>query len=118
MNLNTNHLNYFIYNLLILSEALPIFGVSLDLSVERSRCHDGVDIPLPLRDVIDYVGKVGTSFEGVYKVSGTKAKVSQIKKMYNQRQNVKLTDHDVPTATSLLKVYLRCIKIYFLVYMC
>lgn len=86
---------------------MPIFGVSIDLSVERSRCHDGVDIPLPVRDCIDYVETVGIFFEGVYKVSGTKAKVSQIKKMYNHRQNVRLGDYDVPTATSLLKMFLR-----------
>ncbi|CAG9855385.1 unnamed protein product [Phyllotreta striolata] len=90
-----------------LAEALPIFGVSLDLAVERSRCHDGVDLPLPIRDCIDYVESTGVSFEGVYKISGTKAKVSQIKKMYNHRQNVRLSDYDVPTATSLLKMFLR-----------
>nr|XP_023013849.1 ralA-binding protein 1-like [Leptinotarsa decemlineata] len=90
-----------------ISEALPIFGVSLDISVERSRCHDGLDLPLPIRDCIDYVEAVGMSFEGVYKVSGTKAKVSQLRKMYNHRQNVRLNDYDVPTATSLLKMFLR-----------
>lgn len=89
------------------SEALPIFGVSLDLAVERSRCHDGVDLPLPIRDCIDYIESVGITFEGVYKISGTKTKVSQIKKMYNHRQNVRLSDYDVPTATSLLKMFLR-----------
>ncbi|KAG5878024.1 RalA-binding protein 1 [Gonioctena quinquepunctata] len=90
-----------------IAEALPIFGVNLELSVERSRCHDGLDIPLPIRDCIDYVEAVGISFEGVYKISGTKAKVSQIRKMYNHRQNVRLKDYDVPTATSLLKMFLR-----------
>lgn len=79
----------------------------MELSIERSKCHDGVDVPLPLRECIDYVETVGISFEGVYKISGTKTKVSQIRKMYNQRQNVKLIDYDVPTATSLLKMYLR-----------
>ncbi|KAJ8982802.1 hypothetical protein NQ317_010423 [Molorchus minor] len=90
-----------------IADALPIFGVSLELSVERSRCHDGIDIPLPIRECIDYVETLGISFEGVYKVSGTKTKVSQIRKMYNQRQNVRLSDYDVPTATSLLKMFLR-----------
>ncbi|XP_057652641.1 ralA-binding protein 1 [Diorhabda carinulata] len=89
------------------AEALPIFGVSLEISVERSRCHDGVDLPLPIRECIDYVESDGISFEGVYKISGTKTKVSQIKKMYNLRENVKLSDYDVPTATSLLKMFLR-----------
>ncbi|KAJ8930834.1 hypothetical protein NQ314_016251 [Rhamnusium bicolor] len=71
-----------------IADALPIFGANLELSVERSRCHDGVDIPLPIRECIDYVEAVGISFEGVYK-------------------NVRLSDYDVPTATSLLKMFLR-----------
>lgn len=88
---------------------MPIFGVSLELAVERSRCHDGVDLPLPIRECIDYIESVGISFESVYKISGTKTKVSQIRKMYNHRQNVRLSDYDVPTATSLLKMFLRYI---------
>ncbi|KAJ8923836.1 hypothetical protein NQ315_010418 [Exocentrus adspersus] len=90
-----------------IADVLPIFGVNLELAVERSRSHDGIDLPLPIRDCIDYVEAAGISFEGVYKTSGTKAKVSQIRKMYNHRQNVQLSDYDVPTATSLLKMFLR-----------
>lgn len=89
------------------AEALPIFGVNLETAVERSRCHDGIDLPLPVRECIDYIESAGISFEGVYKISGTKSKVLQIKKMYNQRQSVNLHDYDVPTATSLLKMFLR-----------
>ncbi|CAG9828799.1 unnamed protein product [Diabrotica balteata] len=92
---------------IVIADALPIFGVSLDIAIERSRCHDGVDLPLPIRDCIDFVESIGVLFEGVYKISGTKAKVTQIKKMYNQRENVRLSDYDVPTATSLLKMFLR-----------
>lgn len=75
--------------------------------MERSRCHDGVDIPLPIRDCIDYIETLGMAFEGLYKISGTKSKVLQIRKMYNQRRIVKLSDYDTPTVTSLLKTYLR-----------
>lgn len=77
------------------------------MAVERSRCHDGVDIPLPIRECIDYVETVGISFEGIYKISGTKSKVLQIRKMYNQRGNINLNDYDLPTVTSLIKTYLR-----------
>lgn len=97
----------FVEETIAIADALPIFGVSLDISVERSRCHDGVDLPLPIRECIDFVESVGISFEGVYKISGTKTRVTQIKKMYNHRENVKLSDYDVPTATSLLKMFLR-----------
>ncbi|XP_044765618.1 ralA-binding protein 1-like [Coccinella septempunctata] len=90
-----------------LADALPIFGVSLELSVERSKCHDGLDIPLPVRQCIDYLEVAGMSFEGIYKVSGTKSKVVQIRKMFNNRENVNLFDYDVPTTTSLLKMFLR-----------
>ncbi|CAH0561888.1 unnamed protein product [Brassicogethes aeneus] len=90
-----------------IAEALPIFGVNLETAVERSRCHDGIDIPLPIRECIDYIESAGTSFEGIYKISGTKSKVLLIRKMYNNRQNINLNDYDVPTATSLLKMFLR-----------
>lgn len=35
--------------------ALPIFGVPLNQSVERSRCHDDTGLPLIIRDAIDYL---------------------------------------------------------------
>jgi len=37
----------------------PVFGVPLELAVERSHCHDGVDIPVIVRDCIDYVQEHG-----------------------------------------------------------
>ena len=33
-------------NLLILGEELCIFGVPLEVAVERQRCHDGVPLPM------------------------------------------------------------------------
>lgn len=88
-------------------EVSPIFGVSLELAVNRSKCHDSVNIPLPVRECIDFIEAVGMSFEGVYKVSGTKSKVLYIRKIYNQRGTINLIDYDVPTVTSLLKNFLR-----------
>jgi hypothetical protein len=38
----------------------PVFGVPLELAVERSHCHDGVYIPVVVRDCIDYVQEHGT----------------------------------------------------------
>jgi hypothetical protein len=37
----------------------PVFGVPLEIAVERSHCHDGVDIPVVVRDCIDYVQEHG-----------------------------------------------------------
>ncbi|XP_022915151.2 ralA-binding protein 1-like [Onthophagus taurus] len=90
-----------------LSEKLPIFGAKLDVAIERSRCHDGVDIPLPVRVCIDHVQANGLYFEGVYKVTGTKSKVLQLRKMFNCREEIDCTEYDIPTVTSLLKLYLR-----------
>ncbi|RZC34942.1 hypothetical protein BDFB_000403 [Asbolus verrucosus] len=50
-----------------IGDILPIFGATLEVAVERSRCHDGVDIPLPIRECIDYIESIGVSFEGIYK---------------------------------------------------
>lgn len=41
------------------SEEQPIFGVALSLAVERSRCHDGVEIPLVVRECIDQIQELG-----------------------------------------------------------
>ncbi|ERL94787.1 hypothetical protein D910_12061 [Dendroctonus ponderosae] len=90
-----------------IAEALPIFGADLKDACQRGKCHDGVNIPLPVRECIDFIEIFGLNFENVYKVSGNKNKVNQIKKMYNNRQTVKLSDYDVPTVTSVLKTFLR-----------
>lgn len=90
-----------------IAEALPLFGVSLESAVGFGCCHDGVDVPLPLRECIDHIESFGITFEGVYKVSGTKSKALHIKKLYNQRQNVILTDYDIPTVCSVIKMFLR-----------
>lgn len=94
-----------------IAEALPIFGVTLELAVERSRCHDGVDLPLPLRNCIDYLETYGITMEGLYKVSGTKSKVAHLRKMYNNREYVDLSEYEVPTVTSLLKMFLRYVPL-------
>ncbi|XP_018333474.1 ralA-binding protein 1 isoform X2 [Agrilus planipennis] len=90
-----------------IAEELPIFGVPLELAVERSRCHDGVDLPLPYRACIDYLQMYGLGFEYIYKISSPKSKVLHLKKMYNHREFVDLAEHDVPTITGLLKMFLR-----------
>nr|CAD7415113.1 unnamed protein product [Timema poppensis] len=89
------------------SEELPIFGVPLQLAVDRSRCHDGVDIPLVVRDCIDYVQDHGLTMENIYKLSGIKSKVQLLRRLYNQRENVRLADYEPPVVTSLFKQFLR-----------
>lgn len=90
-----------------IGEEQPIFGVSLYLAVERSRCHDGVELPLVVRDCIDFVEEHGMSVEGIYKVPGVKSKVQSLKKMYNQRECVNIADFEPTVAASLLTLFLR-----------
>nr|CAD7202230.1 unnamed protein product [Timema douglasi] len=94
-------------NEISVKEELPIFGVPLQLAVDRSRCHDGVDIPLVVRDCIDYVQDHGLTMENIYKLSGIKSKVQLLRRLYNQRENVRLADYEPPVVTSLFKQFLR-----------
>ncbi|KAK2584434.1 hypothetical protein KPH14_006814 [Odynerus spinipes] len=90
-----------------IGEEQPIFGVSLSLSVERSRCHDGVELPLLVRDCIDYVEEHGMNIESLYKIPGVKSKVQHLKKLYNQRETVNMAEFEPTVATSLLILFLR-----------
>ncbi|XP_034948466.1 ralA-binding protein 1 [Chelonus insularis] len=90
-----------------IGEAQPIFGVSLHLAVERSRCHDGVELPLVVRNCIDYLEEFGMTTEGLYKVPGVKSKVQHLKKLYNQRETVNIFEFDPTIATSLLVLFFK-----------
>ncbi|CAL7937991.1 unnamed protein product [Xylocopa violacea] len=90
-----------------IGEEQPVFGVSLHLAVERSRCHDGVELPLVVRDCIDFVEEHGMNVEGLYKVPGVKSKVQFLKKLYNYREAVNLSEFEPTVATSLLILFLR-----------
>ncbi len=37
------------------AEDCPIFGVPLEVAVERNRCHDGIPLPMVVRQCIDYI---------------------------------------------------------------
>jgi hypothetical protein len=47
------------------AEELPIFGVPLSMAVQRNPCHDGLKIPLVIRNCIDYVQEHGMNMKGV-----------------------------------------------------
>lgn len=88
-------------------EEMPVFGVPLSVAVDRSHCHDGIEIPVVVRNCIDHVQDYGLATENIYKISGIKSKVQQLRRSYNKREMVNLCDYDVPTVTSLLKSFLR-----------
>ncbi|XP_058449995.1 ralA-binding protein 1 [Malaya genurostris] len=90
-----------------LGDAQPIFGVSLGLAVERSRCHDTVNLPLVVRDCIDYLQEHGLQSDQIYKVEAVKTKLQQLKKSYNNREGSCIKEFDIPTACGLLKSFLR-----------
>ncbi|XP_050069044.1 ralA-binding protein 1 [Anopheles maculipalpis] len=90
-----------------LGDAQPIFGVSLGLATERSRCHDGVNLPLVVRDCIDYLQEHGLQSEQIYKVEAVKTKLQQLKRTYNNREGSCIGEMDVPIACGLLKMFLR-----------
>lgn len=107
-------ISLFICTHCILSEEQPVFGVSLHLAVERSCCHDGVELPLVVRDCIDYVEEHGMNVEGLYKVPGVKSKVQHLKKLYNHRETVNISEFEPTVATSLLILFLRFVSLEIL----
>ncbi|XP_031625858.1 ralA-binding protein 1 [Contarinia nasturtii] len=90
-----------------LGVAQPIFGVSLGLAVVRGHCHDNVNLPLIVRDCIDYLQEHGLSSEQIYKVDVVKTKLQQLKHVYNNRDTVIASEFDIPTACSLLKLFIN-----------
>jgi len=40
-------------------ETKPVFGVPLQVAIERSPCHDGIQLPIVVRECIDYVEEFG-----------------------------------------------------------
>ena len=58
--------------------SLPIFGIALEVAVERNRCHDGIPLPMVVRQCIDHIEEYGLNMEGVYRSSGVKSKVNKL----------------------------------------
>ncbi|KAH9644035.1 hypothetical protein HF086_004296 [Spodoptera exigua] len=78
--------------------ALPIFGVPLAQSVERSRCHDDTGLPLVVRDSIDYLQ--------IYRTEPDKIKLQQLKKLFTDRGPTFPYHWDVPVACAMLKTFI------------
>ncbi len=100
-------LKLWIQHSFIFSDAQPIFGVSIGLSVQRNRCHDNVPLPLVVRDCIDYLQEHGLSSDQIYKADAIKTKVQHLKTIYNNRETSSIDDFDVTTACSLLKLFFK-----------
>lgn len=85
----------------------PIFGVPLADAVERTMMYDGVRLPAVFRECVDYMERHGMKCEGVYRVSGIKSKVDELKAAYDREESPNLEDYEPNTVASLLKQYLR-----------
>ena len=50
---------FLILHAIFSGDVKPIFGVPLSAAVERSKCHDGVPLPIVVRETIDYIEEFG-----------------------------------------------------------
>ncbi|XP_050739900.1 ralA-binding protein 1-A-like isoform X2 [Eriocheir sinensis] len=88
-------------------EEVPVFGVPLCLAVQRCPAHDGIQLPAIVRECIDQIEERGLHCEGIYRLSGVKSKVHQLRRLYNTGEAVRLCDQEPHVIASLLKQYLR-----------
>uniref|UniRef100_A0A2K5KET0 Rho-GAP domain-containing protein n=1 Tax=Colobus angolensis palliatus TaxID=336983 RepID=A0A2K5KET0_COLAP len=56
---------------------------------------------------VNYVEKYGMKCEGMYRVSGIKSKVDELKAAYNQEESTNLEEYEPHTVASLQRQYLR-----------
>ncbi|CAK1545666.1 unnamed protein product [Leptosia nina] len=89
-----------------LGVALPIFGVPLQQSVERSRCHDDTGLPLVVRDSIDFLQANGLKSYQIYRAEPDKIKLQQLRKLYTDRGPTFPYHWDVPVACAMLKSFI------------
>ncbi|WAQ93636.1 RBP1-like protein [Mya arenaria] len=85
----------------------PVFGVPLSVSLERSRSHDGIQLPAIFRECVDYIEEHGLRCEGIYRISGVKSKVQHLKDQYNRGEEVYLEEHEPNIVAGVLKQFLR-----------
>lgn len=91
------------------SEAVedPIFGVPLMTAVEKNPCDDGIELPAIVRECLDYVEEHGLTCEGIYRLSGVKSSVQQLRAACSRREPVCLSEHGPQVAASLLRQFIR-----------
>ncbi|KAF1375591.1 hypothetical protein PFLUV_G00221770 [Perca fluviatilis] len=83
-----------------------VFGVAFETLREDGQMVCG--IPLVLRDMVKYLDKNGMHHRGLFRLCGSVVRTRQLRKRWDHGERVDL-DHegDVPTVTSLLKLFLR-----------
>lgn len=53
------HEYYIFRNFLTFLEEKPIFGIPLHVAVDRNKIHDGIELPVIVRECIDYIEEHG-----------------------------------------------------------
>ncbi|KAG7277154.1 hypothetical protein CRUP_022617 [Coryphaenoides rupestris] len=85
----------------------PVFGAPLAEAVQRTALYDCIQLPSVFRECVDYIESYGMKCEGIYRVSGMKSKVDELKAAYDREECPCLEEYDPHTVASLLKQYLR-----------
>ncbi|XP_065062733.1 ralA-binding protein 1-like isoform X2 [Rhopilema esculentum] len=87
----------------------PVFGVKLEVAVARSKIADGLEMPTIFRQCIHYLEENGLDQEGLYRVSGVKSKIDELKTLFDHGTKIDFDaeDLDPNIVAGLLKQYLR-----------
>eukprot|EP00052_Salpingoeca_macrocollata_P021818 m.187890 g.187890 ORF g.187890 m.187890 type:complete len:666 (-) comp21634_c4_seq2:72-2069(-) len=91
-----------------------VFGLPLDQVAAQTVLADTVPLPAVFRLCLDYIETKGLTTEGLYRVSGQRSKVAELRKLFESGEMRHLFSNmregyaqDVATVASLLKEYLR-----------
>ncbi|KAI8336125.1 hypothetical protein BC941DRAFT_428373 [Chlamydoabsidia padenii] len=90
----------------------PVFGVSLDESVQVSRVSDSYQLPSIVFRCIEYLdAKKAVLEEGLYRLSGSNVMMKSLKQRFNLEGDINLLaereEYDVHAIAGLLKMWLR-----------
>lgn len=85
----------------------PVYGMPLKVAVERSQISDNLPLPRVFQETIMFLETFALQKQGIYRVPGYKAKMNELKMLYDRGEIIKLTNYDPETVTGALKLYLR-----------
>ncbi|EDV22046.1 RalA-binding protein 1 [Trichoplax sp. H2] len=89
------------------SDAQPVFGVPLEVAIERSSNTHNICLPRVIYECIQYLERTGIHSEGIYRVSGTKSKIMAYRAQYDSVGTIDFSTADPDSVAGLLKLYLR-----------
>ncbi|KAI8343997.1 hypothetical protein BC941DRAFT_464236 [Chlamydoabsidia padenii] len=90
-----------------------VFGIPLDEAIQVCRVSHDYELPAVVYRCIEYLeAKDAAQEEGIYRLSGSAAKIKKLKEKFNQEGDVLLLEleeynHEVHAVAGLLKMWLR-----------